>query len=71
MPLYPNYSYIYKNNGDLTFSNMAKEWGFNTRTYSNGSSYADLDNDGDLELIANNINEPASIYMNNASLQSE
>ncbi|MFH0843397.1 MAG: VCBS repeat-containing protein [Bacteroidota bacterium] len=66
MPLYPNVSYIYKNNGDLTFSNMAKEWGFNTRSYSNGSTYADLDNDGDLDLIVNNINAPAYIYRNNA-----
>ncbi|MBK7134261.1 MAG: VCBS repeat-containing protein [Bacteroidales bacterium] len=66
MPLYPNYNYIYRNNGDLTFSNKAKEWGFNTRTYSNGSAYADLDNDGDLDLITNNINAQASIYMNNS-----
>jgi hypothetical protein len=70
MPLYPNISYIYKNNGDLTFSNMAKEWGFNTKSYSNGSAYADLDNDGDLDLISNNINGQAFIYMNNASVQS-
>ena len=70
MPLYPNISYIYKNNGDLTFSNKAKEWGLNTRSYSNGSAYADLDNDGDLDLITNNINGPAFIYMNNASNQS-
>ncbi len=67
MPLYPNVNYIYKNNGDLTFSNMAKEWGFNTRSYSNGSAYADLDNDGDLDLISNNINEQAYIYRNNSS----
>ena len=67
MPLYPYYNYIYKNNGDLTFKNMAGEWGFNTRSYSNGSAYADLDNDGDLDLIANNINEPAYIHRNNAS----
>jgi hypothetical protein len=69
MPLYPYFNYIYKNNGNLTFTNMAKDWGFNTRSYSNGSAYADLDNDGDLDLITNNINEPAYIYMNNASSQ--
>jgi enediyne biosynthesis protein E4 len=66
MPLYPNLNYIFKNNGDLTFSNMAKAWGFNTPSFSNGSTYADLDNDGDLDLIVNNINAPAYIYRNNA-----
>ncbi len=67
MPLYPNYNCIFKNNGDLTFSNMDKSWGFNTRSFSNGSTYADLDNDGDLDLIVNNINASAYIYRNNAS----
>ncbi len=71
MPLYPNINYIYKNNGDLTFTNMAKEWGFNTRSYSNGATYADLDNDGDLDLIVNNINEQAYIYRNNSENQSD
>jgi hypothetical protein len=66
MPLYPNINYIYRNNGDLTFTNMAREWGFNTRSYSNGATYADLDNDGDLDLVVNNINAPAFIYRNNA-----
>ena len=66
MPLYPKVSYIYKNNGDLTFTNMAGKWGIDTRAYSNGATYADLDNDGDLDLIVNNINGPAFIYRNNA-----
>ncbi len=66
MPLYPYYNYIYRNNHDLTFTNKAREWGFNTRSYSNGAAYADLDNDGDLELIANNINDFAFIYRNNS-----
>ncbi len=69
MPLYPNVNYIFKNNHDLTFSNKAKEWGFETRSFSNGSTYADLDNDGDLDLIVNNINEKAFIFRNNASTQ--
>ncbi|MDX2444115.1 MAG: VCBS repeat-containing protein [Bacteroidales bacterium] len=69
MPLYPNINYIFKNNRDLTFSNMASDWGFNIRSYSNGSTYADLDNDGDLDLIVNNINSPAFIYRNNAENQ--
>jgi hypothetical protein len=71
MPLYPNVSYLYKNNGDLTFTNMAKAWGINTLSYSNGATYADLDNDGDLDLIVNNINAPAFIYRNNAEAVSK
>ncbi len=67
MPLDPLVNYIYKNNRDLTFTNMSENWGINTPSYSNGSAYADLDNDGDLDLIVNNINEPAYIYRNNAS----
>ena len=71
MPLYPHVNYLYRNNGDLTFSNMAEPWGFDRRSYSNGSTYADLDNDGDLDLAVNNINEPAYIFRNNASQQLE
>jgi hypothetical protein len=57
-------NYIFRNNHDLTFSNKQVEWGLNQPNISNGAVYADLDNDGDLDLIVNNINQPASIYQN-------
>jgi len=66
MPLQPDINHIFQNNHDLTFSEKGASWGFDTPDYSNGSTYADLDDDGDLELIVNNINGPASIYRNNA-----
>lgn len=57
-------NYIFRNNHDLTFSNKQTEWGFQKPVISNGAVYADLDNDGDLDLVINNINESASIYKN-------
>jgi hypothetical protein len=57
-------NYIFKNTGKYSFSDMSAEWGFDLPSYSNGSAYADLDNDGDLDIISNNINEPVSIYEN-------
>ncbi|WP_018619295.1 VCBS repeat-containing protein [Spirosoma luteum] len=57
-------NYIFRNNHDLTFTNKQQDWGVNTPAISNGAVYADLDNDGDLELIVNNINEPAFVYQN-------
>lgn len=62
-------NYIFKNNGDLTFSNTNTTWGINIPSNSNGAAYADLDNDGDLDLVVNNINQPAFIYQNNADKQ--
>lgn len=58
----PNYAY--KNNGDLTFKKVTNDWGFNEKSISNGAAYADLDADGDLDLIVNNINQKAFIYKN-------
>ena len=63
-------NFIFKNNGDLTFTKKTKEWGMNLPTLSNGAAYADLDLDGDLELIVNNIDDYAHVYQNN-SLTSE
>lgn len=60
-------NYIFKNNADLTFSNQNAAWGMTVPSNSNGAAYADLDNDGDLDLVINNINQPAFIYRNNAA----
>ena len=69
MPLQPDINHLFRNNGNLTFTSMGESWGFDTPDYSNGSTYADLDNDGDLDLVVNNINGPASIYRNQADLR--
>ncbi len=59
-------NYIYKNNGDLTFTNKVKDWGIETPTLSNGAAYADFDLDGDLDLVINNIDDNAMLYRNHA-----
>jgi hypothetical protein len=60
-------NYIYKNKGDLTFAKMIEEWGLDDPGFSNGAAYADLDNDGDLDLITNNLYDPAGLYRNNSN----
>jgi len=60
-------NYAFKNNKDLTFTNTSEKWGLDEKVNSCGAVYADLDNDGDLDLIINNQSEKASIYKNNSS----
>jgi hypothetical protein len=64
-------NYIYKGTTDLKFIDQSAAWGLNEPLFSNGAAYADLDNDGDLDIIVNNINAPATIYKNNTSVETE
>ncbi len=58
----PNYAY--RNAGNLKFDDVTKQWGLDEPSFSNGAVYVDLDNDGDLDYVINNINEEASVYEN-------
>jgi len=62
-------SYAFKNTGNYSFINMAEKWGLGTPSFSNGSAYGDLDNDGDLDLVVNNANMPMFIYRNESDNQ--
>jgi len=66
MPQSPDKSYLYRNNGNNSFKRVNREWGLTQQTVSAGAAYADLDNDGALDLVINNTNEYAGIYRNNA-----
>ncbi|WP_422349968.1 VCBS repeat-containing protein [Flagellimonas sp.] len=69
-PNRPHINYFYKNTGGLTFQNTSKEWIESPEsTYSNGAAYADLDNDGDLDIVINNVDTKATLLRNNADLQ--
>ncbi|MCW5518678.1 VCBS repeat-containing protein [Aureitalea sp. L0-47] len=65
MPVVPIPNYAYRNNGDLTFTNEAENWGLGLPSMSNGAAYGDLDNDGDLDLVVNNVNMESFVYRNN------
>lgn len=64
MPTIKLPNYIYRNNGDSTFGDYSKSWGIVQPSYSSGGAYADLDNDGDLDLVVNNVEDEAFIYEN-------
>jgi hypothetical protein len=70
MPSIKEHNYIFKNNGQLKFIDKSYDWGFGNNTVSAGAVYADLDNDGDQELIINNMNQKAQIYQSNAKTDS-
>lgn len=57
-------NFIFKNQGALKFENLSEDWGIHTPSYSNGAAYADMDNDGDLDIVVNNINDKAFIFEN-------
>ena len=68
LPVKKSFNAMFKNNGDLTFTDSAMDWGLKTQAFnSNGAAYADLDNDGDLDLILNNMEDKAAVYKNNAA----
>ena len=67
MPSNPQLNKVFKNNQDLTFTDIGVEWGFDTPTFSNGAAYCDLDNDGDLDLVINNLNQESFLYENKAN----
>ena len=60
---------VFRNNGDFTFSDKRLDWGLNQPSFSNGSAYGDLDNDGDLDLVVNNVNSEAFIFENHSEVE--
>ena len=71
MPVVPVPNYAFNNNKDLTFDNKADEWGLGELSLSNGAAYGDLDNDGDLDLVVNNVNMESFVYQNNSETNSD
>lgn len=64
LPVVKLANYAYKNTNGLVFENKTQAWGMDQLSFGNGAAYADLDNDGDLDVVINNINDPAFVYEN-------
>jgi hypothetical protein len=64
-------NYAFRNQGDFTFQDQSTAWGLDQPTFSNGAAYADLDNDGDLDLIINNLDDYADVYENRSQSEQE
>lgn len=69
VPEIPLRNYAYRNIGNLAFEDLSESWGLNELSYANGAVYTDLDNDGDLDLIVNNVDSEASIFINSSVQQ--
>jgi hypothetical protein len=67
MPSVPVLNKAFRNQGDLRFADAGTSWGFTKPSFSNGAAYGDLDNDGDLDLVINNVNEESFVYKNNSN----
>lgn len=68
MPPIDQPNVIFRNQGTLSFTKKTKDWGFDAKSQSNGAVYADLDNDGDLDIVTNNVNAKAFVYQNNQTV---